>query len=57
MSLLDQLLKSGQQMLEKKTGTQGGASTLANAPVDRSVLAPRVAPAPPAQSGPDRSGS
>ena len=27
MSLLDQLLKSGQQMLEKKTGTQGGAST------------------------------
>ena len=27
MSLLDQLLKSGQQMLEKKTGIQGGAST------------------------------
>ena len=27
MSLLDQLLKSGQQMLAKKTGTQGGAST------------------------------
>ena len=26
MSLLDQLLKSGQQMLEKKTGTQGSAS-------------------------------
>ena len=27
MSLLDQLLKSGQQMLEKKTGTQGSASS------------------------------
>ena len=27
MSLLDQLLKSGQQMLEKKTGAQGGASS------------------------------
>ena len=27
MSLLDQLLKSGQQMLAKKTGAQGGAST------------------------------
>ena len=27
MSLLDQLLKSGQQMLEKKTGTQGGTSS------------------------------
>lgn len=26
MSLLDQLLKSGQQMLEKKTGTQGSVS-------------------------------
>ena len=27
MSLLDQLLKSGQQMLEKKTGAQGSASS------------------------------
>ena len=27
MSLLDQLLKSGQQMLEKKNGTQGSASS------------------------------
>ena len=26
MSLLDQLLKSGQQMLAKKTGAQGSAS-------------------------------